>query len=121
MAKVKAENSHKPKTGKLRPALTPDGAEKRLFGLALNAAEQHLIDGTASSQEITTILRLFSRKDSLEREKLEEENKLLRAKTEALQSQKESNVDYKKVLRAFSIYSGKDPDEVEENYDEYDY
>ena len=45
-------------------------------------------------------------KAQLEREKLEEENKLLRAKTEVLESQKSSEALYKEAIEAFKRYSG---------------
>jgi hypothetical protein len=55
---------------------------------------------------------LGSGKERLEREKLEEENKLLRAKTKALEESAESKVMYEEVLRAMRDYSGAgDPDE----------
>lgn len=62
--------------------------------------------------EVTHFLKLGSGKERLEREKLEEENKLLRAKTKALEESAESKVMYEEVLRAMRDYSGAgDPDE----------
>lgn len=89
-----------------RPFMTPEGQENHLISLANNLVEQRLLDGTASSQEVTHFLKLGSIKERLEREKLEEENKLLRAKTEALQSQKQVEVLYKEALDAMRRYSG---------------
>lgn len=89
-----------------RPFMTPEGQENHLISLANNLVEQRLLDGTASSQEVTHFLKLGSTKEKLEREKLEEENKLLRAKTEALQSQKQVEVLYKEALDAMRRYSG---------------
>ena len=84
MAKVKENGTVK----KRRPALTPEARENQLISLAVDLAEKQLQEGTASSQVITHYLKLGSTKERLEKEKLEEENKLLRAKTENLQSQK---------------------------------
>ena len=91
---------------KMRPALDPDARENQLIALAVDLAEEQLREGTASSQVITHYLKLGSSKERLEREKLEEENKLLRAKTEMLQSAKKMEGLYEEALAAFRTYSG---------------
>ena len=112
MAKVKTESSKT--TRKSRPALTPEGRENQMVALAVNLAEQQLREGTASSQVITHYLKLGSIREKLERERLEEENKLLRAKTEALEAQKESKIQYEQILRALKNYNGMgEPDEYD--------
>lgn len=99
----------------LRPAITPEARENQLISLAFDLAEQRLLDGTASSQEVTHFLKLGSSKAVLERDRLVEENKLLRAKTEALESQKEVKALYEEALRAMRNYAGQgDPDEYYE-------
>lgn len=95
-------------TRELRPALSPEANELRLVSLANKLVEQRFLDGTASSQEVTHFLKIGSRKESLEREKLEEENKLLRAKTENLQSQKRVEELYAEALKAMRSYAGQD-------------
>ena len=70
--------------------------------------EQRLLDGTATSQETTHFLKLGSTKERREREKLEEEVKLLKAKTENLQSMKRSEELMEEALKAFRTYSGQD-------------
>ena len=45
-------------TRKIRPALSPEARENQLIDLAVNLAEQQLLDGTASSQVITHFLKL---------------------------------------------------------------
>ena len=89
-----------------RPAMTPDARENQMINLAVDLAERQLEEGTASSQVITHFLKLGSSKERLEREKLEEENKLLRAKTENLQSQKRVEELYAEALAAMRRYSG---------------
>lgn len=108
MAKTKAANSPR----KMRPALTPEARENQLISLATDLVEQRLIDGTASSQETTHFLKLATGKARLEKEKLERENELLRAKTEALQSAKRVEELYTNALNAMRNYAGQgDPDE----------
>lgn len=89
-----------------RPALTPEARENQIISLAHDLAEQQIRDGTASSQVITYYLKLGSAKERLEVERLKEENKLLRAKTESLQSQKRIEELYSKALSAMKNYSG---------------
>lgn len=109
MKKVKTTQSSE---RKMRPALTPEARENQLVSLAVDLAEQQLRDGTASSQVITHYLKLGSTKERLEKEKLEEENKLLRAKTENLQSMKRVEELYSEALNAMRNYAGQgDPDE----------
>lgn len=90
----------------LRPALTPEARENQMIALAVNLAEKQLQEGTASSQVITHYLKLGSTKYQLENEKLREENKLLVAKTEALQSEKRVEELYSKALNAMRDYAG---------------
>lgn len=90
----------------MRPALTPEARENQCIALAMDLVEERLREGTASSQETVHFLKLGSMKERLEREKLEEENKLLRAKTEAIQSQKRMEEVYEKALLAMQRYSG---------------
>lgn len=55
---------------------------------------------------ITHYLKLGSTREKLERERLEEENKLLRAKTKAMDSAEETKALYKNAIEAFRTYSG---------------
>ena len=108
MTKVQSSNSPRPR----RPALSPEARENQMIALAVDLAEKQLQEGTASSQVITHYLKLGSTREKLERERLEEENKLLRAKTKAIEDQKEMKEIYLDALKAMQRYSGNgDPDE----------
>jgi len=102
MVKTKTENSSK----RSRPALSPEARENQLISLAIDQAEKQLRDGTASSQVITHFLKLATVKAQLENDKLREENKLLVAKTEALQSQKRMDELYAEAIAAMKDYAG---------------
>lgn len=91
---------------KIRPAISPDARENQLVSLAIDLAEKQLLEGTASSQVITHYLKLGTTKERLEREKLEKENELLRAKTEALKSAQRVEELYANALKAMRMYSG---------------
>ena len=100
---------------KIRPALTPEARENQLIALAVDLVQQRLIDGSASSQETTHFLKLGSMKNQLEMEKLREENKLLKAKTESIQSAKRVEELYTEAINAMRRYSGN----TNANADEY--
>lgn len=89
-----------------RPAHTPESRENQLIAHAVNLAEKQMIEGTASSQVITHFLKLGTVKAQLENEKLKHENELLKAKTEAIESTKNQEELYKRVLDAMKQYSG---------------
>ena len=103
MAKVKKTGT----TRKIRPAMTPEARENQMIALAMDAAERQLLDGSASSQVITHFLKLGT-----ERERLERENELLRAKTEAIESGEEMKSLYEEAIKAMRNYAGQgDADE----------
>lgn len=70
-----------------------------------------MLDGTASSQVITHYLKLGSTKERLEKQIMEEQKKLLEAKTEAIQSAKRVEELYANALNAMKNYSGRSGDE----------
>lgn len=113
MGKVKTSsegNSPKPR----RPALSPEARENQIISDAMDLAERQIRSGEASSQVITHFLKLGAEKEKnrLELEKLREENKLLMAKTEQIQSQKKIEELYAEAITAMKSYAGHgDPDE----------
>lgn len=88
------------------PAITPQDREDQLIALAVDLAEQRLRDGTASNQLIAEIMKLGTTKERLQKEKLQRENEMLRAKTEAIEAQKHTDEIYKKALDAMRSYAG---------------
>ena len=96
--------------GKRRAALTPEGRENQLIDLAVSLVEKRLLEGTASSQEVTTILTTRAR---LENERLAKEVELVQAKTEAYKSGVRMDELYEKAMAAFKRYSGQEEDEDE--------
>lgn len=105
MAKEKAANSSEPHK-RHRPAISPEARENQLIALAVNLAEQQLRDGTASSQVITHFLKRGSTKEKLEQEILQEQKKLIEAKTENLQSSKRIEELYENAMKAMKQYDG---------------
>lgn len=103
MEKTKAKNN---KTKRIRPALSPEARENQLVSLAVDLAEQQLIDGTASSQVITHYLKLGSTKEKLEQQFKEKQMELMDAKTETLKSTQRIEELYTNALNAMRNYSG---------------
>ena len=96
---------------KRHPAATPEARENQLIAAAVDLAEKQLLEGTASSQVITHYLKLGSTKAKLEKDILEEQKKLIVAKTDALESAKRVEELYAKALVAMREYSGRSEDE----------
>lgn len=103
-----AKSTTKPsnQSRKIRPALSPEARENQLIDLAVNLAEQQLLDGTASSQVITHFLKLGTTRAELEKEKLKKENAVLEAKAKAYQSSEEMKDLYENAIKAIRDYGG---------------
>lgn len=106
MARANKKSTESSGEKKIRPALSPENEENQLIAMANNLAKQRILDGTASDSLIIQFVKAGTVKARLENERLEEENKLLRAKTESIKSQKEVDESYKKVIAALKEYSG---------------
>lgn len=98
-----------------RPPETIEDQENLLNSLANKLVEQHLRDGTASSQILTQILKQSSPREVLERQRLVAENKLLLARVDALENAANTEELYSDAIRAMSSYQGRD-----EYYDDRD-
>lgn len=91
-----------------RPARTPEERENQLISIAMDLAERRILDGSASSQEITHFLKLGTQRNALELEKLARENDLLAAKAEQIKSAKKTEELYDSALQALRSYKGTD-------------
>lgn len=99
---------------KRRPALDPEARELQMVNLAVNLAEQQMLQGTASSAIICHYLKLGTARAELEKEKLKKENKLLDAKAKAIESTEEMKILYEKAIKAMKNYAGYGGDEPDE-------
>lgn len=102
----------------LPPAPTPEIREAQLQALAYDLAERQLREGTASAQVITQFLKSASSRERLEQEKMEQEKKLLEARSEMMESARRVEALYGEALNAMRAYGGHDPldlhDELED-------
>lgn len=100
--KVSATKETKP----MRPAISPEARENQLISLAYDLVEQRLRDGTATSQETTSLIRLGNTKARLELEKMKYETELVKAKTEAIESSSNAEKLFEDAMKAMQAYSG---------------
>lgn len=105
-------------TERMPTAINDDTREQQLVYLATELAEKQLREGTASSQVITHFLKLGTRKAELEAENLRLQSELLKAKTEAIERDKNMGEAYERAIMAMRRYSGADTDEPEP-FEEY--
>lgn len=102
---------------KSRPATTPEARENQLIALAYDLVEQRLLDGTATSQETTSLIKLGTVKARLEAEKLRKETELLKAKTDAVEASQRIEELYTEAIAAMKTYTGQE--EVSDDSDLY--
>jgi hypothetical protein len=81
----------------------------------MDLAERQIREGNASAQVITHFLKIGSGREKLEREKIEQENELLKARIENLAAGKDIQELYGNAINAMRMYSGQ---EVEADYDD---
>ena len=88
------------------PAQDPVAPEKQLINLAVDLAEKQLIEGTASPSVLTHYLKLASTRETVEREILEKQAKLITAKTDSISQAKDTEEMVKQAIDAMRTYSG---------------
>ena len=105
---MRTQDKHSRSVRKTRPipATTEAGRESQLISLAIDLAEQQLMDGTASAQVITHYLKLATEKERTERRLLEKQVELAEAKVESLKSAKRVEELYEEAIRAMKKYNG---------------
>ena len=113
MARHKQSNGKSSEIEKDRPAFTPEGRENQMIALAINLAEEQMLNGSASSQVITHYLKLAATKERarLELEILERQRELIEAKTAALRAEQSHEELYKKAIDAMRLYTGRTSDD----------
>lgn len=100
------------------PATTLEGREDQLIAAAMDLVERRISEGTASAQETVHFLKLGSVRNQLEQEKLRVEKDMLTNRIRDLESRQSSEGLYAKALAAFKGYSGQEPIEEGEEFDE---
>lgn len=88
-----------------RPADNPEARERQLVDLAVTLAEQQLRDGTASPSVIGHFLKIASKREVLEREILEKQSKLIEAKSQSINKDREAEDLAKAAIEAMKSYN----------------
>ena len=88
-----------------RPASTPEAREQQLVSLAVNLAEKQLREGTASPSVINHFLKIASSRETIEREILEKQAKLIEAKAANLDRDREADDLAKAAIEAMKNYN----------------
>lgn len=97
-----------------RPATTPEDQEKKLQNMAYDLAEQQLQSGKISSQIQALLMKGGSQREQLELERLKNENRLLNARIDGLESAVRLEALMGEALDAFRSYQGtSDNDDVD--------
>ena len=115
----KTTKTTKKVTSKHRHAMSPENREQQMITLAVDLAEEQLRSGNASSQLITHYLKLATTREKLEQEQIKNNNKLLQAKVESLESVARIEELYSEAISAMKRYGGNsDPSNDDEDYDD---
>lgn len=80
--------------------------KKQLVVSALEEVSKRITNGTVSSQLLTEVLRWGTEDRKLESAKKQLEIELLRAKTDSINNNSQSAVDYQEVMKMMKTYRG---------------
>lgn len=110
---MKGQNNRKSPRLSRRKARTPEERDNQMIALTIDKVEERMLNGTASSQEYVHYLRLGANREKmlLEKEKLELELELVKARTEAINATQKDGELYAKAIAALGTYRGTDDED----------
>ena len=103
------DSSEAPSRLRRAPATSPEARENQLVAAAVDLAEKQILEGTASSQVLTHYLKLATTREQLEKEKIRNENELLKAKVDSIKSAERMEQLYENAIEAMRGYSVEGP------------
>ena len=106
----KASHIVVPMTPAFEPARSDDERERQMINLSMDAAEARIRAGVASSAEICHFLKLGSMRAKYEQEELQENIKLLRAKTDDISEGKRAVEQFDELMKVLKQYGGYEDD-----------
>ena len=115
MARRKPDNESERRR---KPATSPEFREQEISSLAYDLAEEQIRGGNASSQVITHFLKMGSRREQLEQQRISHENDLLQVKRKAIEDQARIEELYIGAIDAMRSYGGSPPGEEEEPHED---
>lgn len=86
--------------------ITDEDRENYMINLAMDLVEKRLIEGTATSQETTHFLKLGSTESRVRKRILDQEEELIKAKTDNLRMQENMERRINEAIDAMKTYSG---------------
>lgn len=93
------------------PAITLEDREDELINLALGQAEERIRSGKASDSLLIQFIRQSSIKAQLEKQKLEADVELAKAKAESIRQSERVEELYIEAIEAMKRYSGQSEDD----------
>ena len=103
-------NSGDDSSKKRAPARTPEQRNNQLIAMSYDAAEQMIASGKATSQLLTHFLKQGTREAELELAKKQQENLLLKARTDQIAASEDVRELYTQVIEAVTLYKGESDD-----------
>lgn len=98
------------------PAKTPEERESLLISKSLNLIERQIDDGSVASTVLAIYAKAGTERDRLEKEKLINENAVLRKKVETMEAAVDVKNLMEEALHAFKGYSGQQVEEEDDYY-----
>jgi len=109
-----------PSTPVFDPARSDDERERQMISLSMDAAEARIRAGVATSAEICHFLKLGSVRAKYEQEELQENIKLLKAKSDDILESKKASAQFEELMSVLKQYGGvSDDDEGYEDEQSY--
>lgn len=102
------------------PAKTPEERESVLISKSLNLIEHQIEDGSVSSTVLAIYAKAGTERDRLEKERLHNENAVLRKKLESMEAAIDVKNLMEEALGAFKGYSGRSSDILDDEDDYFD-
>lgn len=108
---MKQTNEEKPAAKKEIPILSVEARENHMISIADAEAEKRILSGKASDSLLLHYLKLGTTKIELEKEKLEADRDLAKAKVESIEQGKRTEEAYIAAIKAMSVYTGNGEEE----------
>lgn len=104
-----------PSTPAFEPARSDDERERQMINLSYDLAEARMRSGIATSAEICHFLKLGSTRAKYENEELQENIKLLKARTDDISEGKRAAEQFDELMKVIKTYGGYAEDESDED------
>lgn len=108
-----------PMTPAFEPARSDEERERQMINLSIDACEARIRAGVATSAEICHYLKLGSMRAKYEQEELQENIKLLKARTDDISDGKRAVEQFDELMRVLKQYGGYEDDGEFDSNDDF--